>query len=221
MPITTHAELLTAIGNYTARDDLTSVDDDFVLLCEARLNHGAEDREFNTPPLRHREMENRATATMTGEYLALPTDFLSMISVRVTSTASPRMLRPMVTGSFDSNLDTSRAGTPVFYDIIGDELRLQPAPTSGTLEMIYYQNIPPLASNSPNWLLTAYPNIYLYGSLLEASIYMQNDNDILKYARLFSGVVEGANDSGRDASVPTPLVARSDHMVGGRRYARI
>lgn len=220
MAITTHAQLLTAIADYTTRNDLTSVDDDFVLMCESRLNYGSDDPVFPTPPLRVRQMEERATASITGEYLALPTDFLQVKSLRLTSTAQPRMLRPLVTNNFDAQVDGSLGGTPFYYDIVGGELRFNPIATSGTVEMVYYEKLPPLVSNDPNWLLTASPNIYLNGCLLEAAIYIQEDRDIEKYGRIFSGLVHGMNTSGKQSSQPTPLVARSDVRPASRRYAR-
>jgi hypothetical protein len=66
MAISTYTELKTAIANFLARDDLTSVIPDFIQLAEATMS-----RELET-----RSQEKRATATLTSgdEYIALPTD---------------------------------------------------------------------------------------------------------------------------------------------------
>ena len=66
MAISTYSELKTAIANFLARDDLTSVIPDFIQLAEATMS-----RELET-----RSQEKRATATLTAddEYIALPTD---------------------------------------------------------------------------------------------------------------------------------------------------
>lgn len=189
-------------------------------MVEARLNNG-DDGGFPTPPLRVRHMEERSTATITGEYLALPTDFLDIKSLRITSITPPRILRPLTTGSFDIIKDGARTGaSPTHYEIVGGELRLNPIASSGTLEMIYYEKIPPLVSNDPNWLLTLSPNIYLYGVLLEAAIFTKEQTDIGLYGPLFSGLVQGLNDSGRDSSLEAPLIARSDVRPASRRHAR-
>ncbi len=220
MSITTHAELLTALASYSGRSGLTAVDDDFVLMVEARLNMGV-DGAFPTPPLRVRQMEERSTATITGEYLALPDDFLEIKSLRLTSVTPPRILTPVSTGSFDQVVHGSETGaSPDRYEIVGGEIRMNPIATSGTLEMIYYEKIPPLVSNDPNWLLTLAPNIYLFGVLLEAAIFVKEPNDVALYGGLFSAQVQGLNDSGRDSSLESPLVARSDVRPGSRRYAR-
>jgi hypothetical protein len=49
------------------------------------------------------------------------------------------------------------------------------------LEFDYFQKIPALASVAPangtqtNWLLTAHPDLYLFGSLVEAEMFGVND----------------------------------------------
>ena len=44
--------------------------------------------------------------------------------------------------------------------------------------MVYRANIPPLASNGANWLLTLAPDLYLYGALLESAPYIKEDGRI-------------------------------------------
>jgi len=75
MAITTYSELKTAIANFLARDDLTSVIPDFISLAEGRLS-----RELET-----RSQEKRATATLTvgDEYTALPTDLRELRMVKL------------------------------------------------------------------------------------------------------------------------------------------
>jgi hypothetical protein len=41
--------------------------------------------------------------------------------------------------------------------------------------MIYYKTIPALTDvNTTNWLLTAYPHVYLYASLIQAAPFLGN-----------------------------------------------
>ena len=78
MAITTYSELKTAIANFLARDDLTSVIPDFIQLAEATMS-----RELET-----RSQEKRATATLTAddEYIALPTDLREVREVKLNTT---------------------------------------------------------------------------------------------------------------------------------------
>lgn len=209
MSIATHAELLTAVSDYIGkRSDLGAVDDDFVVLCEARLNFGNYG-SMPTPPLRVRQMELRADLSPTGEYVSLPSDFLDIKYLKVTSTSPECAMQPMPSGMFDRKLTNSSGGTPRWYDIVGTEIRLNPVPTSATLEILYYQQIPALATTDPNWLLTANPAIYLYGTLLEAAIYIDQDEDIVKYGSLFSGLIQGMQVAGSDSSRGQPMAMQN------------
>jgi hypothetical protein len=46
---------------------------------------------------------------------------------------------------------------------------------STALELDYYQTIPALASASSNWLITAHPDLYLFGAMCEAEMFGVND----------------------------------------------
>ena len=77
MALTNYADLKATIAKYLARDDLTDVIPDFIVLAENRLR-----RE-----LRIRQMLTVATATTTGgdSKLGLPSDFLEMRDIHVAS----------------------------------------------------------------------------------------------------------------------------------------
>ena len=60
--------------------------------------------------------------------------------------------------------------------VVSNEIELAPTPDAAyTIEMVYRQLIPPLATNATNWLLAAAPDLYLYGALLEAAPYIKED----------------------------------------------
>lgn len=49
-------------------------------------------------------------------------------------------------------------------------------PTTGTVSGTYFQNIPSLQANGTNWLLSAHPDVYLFGVLAEAGLWSQDTN---------------------------------------------
>ena len=221
MAIATYSALLTAVSDYIGkRTDLGTVDDDFVVLAEARMNYGNYDPQFATPPLRVRQMETRATLSPTAEYVALPSDFLEIIALKSTSTSPETSLLSMPSAMFDRKLSNSNSGDPRYYDIVGDNLRINPPQTTGSLEILYYAAIPALATNDPNWLLTANPAVYLYGTLLEAAIYIDEETDILKYGRLYGGLATAMGFAGKDSGMghplrmENPIVAKSGFVRG-------
>jgi len=159
MSITTYNELLTAIGSWLQRDDITSLYPDFVTLFESDAN----------AKLRTRLQQTVNTGTCTDAQIGLPSDFQSMN--RVTWLGSSRRdleyIEPEV---MTFRYPTRAAGVPEAYTIEGQSMTILPADNATSIEFVYKQRIGPLAS-STNWLFQKYPNLYLFGSLVEAQAY--------------------------------------------------
>jgi hypothetical protein len=78
---------------------------------------------------------------------------------------------------------------------------LAPTPNQDLdVEIVYRANLPALASTSTNWLLTLAPDLYLYGALLEASPYIQNDERLGVWASAVSTVIDQLNSHGERQS---------------------
>lgn len=160
MALTTYAELQTSIGSWLARDDLTSVIPDFITLFEAAANRR----------LRARQQETSTTLTPASGSVTLPTDYLAY--KRVTWTGSTRIELEYVHPSvLQSYYPDTPSGTPTIFTIEGSTLKIRPTSTTD-LEFEYFQKIPVLSTtNTTNWLLTAHPDLYLFGSLCEAELF--------------------------------------------------
>jgi len=158
---------------------VTSIVDDCVTLCEARVN--------KTPDFRLPEMETEDTLTLVDGAAALPVDFLAMKRV-VANASSPRLLSYAEPGwyqeAFPSSGTDDAAG---FYTIVGTTLHSK---ASSTLGIVYYARVPALATTDPNWLLLKSPDVYLFGTILEVLVALEGDAQD-KYAGLFSSAVEG------------------------------
>lgn len=174
MSISTYAELQTACANWLSRVDLTSRIPEFITLAEAKLQRN----------LRVRQMETRVTASAT-EWMSLPTDYLEMRNVKLNTTPKTE-LKLIDPGFADANY-TNATDRPLYYAIEGNQIRLVPAPDSTyTVEMIYFKRLPVLsASNTTNWLLDTAPDVYLYGTLMEALINVQDDPRATMVAKAF------------------------------------
>ncbi len=157
MAIVDYSTLQTAVASWLQRSDLTSNIPDFISLFEACANRR----------LRVRQMEATATLTPASGAVALPDDYLSWR--RVTWTGSPRIELEFVHPSvLQGYYPTSPADVPKLFTIEGSTLKVAPQDTT-PLEFDYFQKIPSLSSgNTTNWLLTANPDLYLFGSLVEA-----------------------------------------------------
>src|SRR3990172_4256801 len=163
MAISTYPELKSAVANWLARAGDSTVTDnagDFIMLAERRINRS----------LRLRAMEERATATVSTEYVALPTGFLEMRNFQLNTNPITR-LEPMSGEQIDTIWAGSTTGRPRVYCILNDELQLRPAPDSGyTAEMAYWKAFDALSdAATSNWLLANAPDLYLWGALAEAA----------------------------------------------------
>ena len=168
MAITTYAELQTAIGDWLNRADLDQKIPDFIRLAESTLND----------VLRQADMVTQSTGiTITSGRATLPTDALEVVYAQVGSTedepleqVSPQQLTML------RRTRTRDAANPRFFAIIGRQIVVTPTPSSGTLDIDYYQRIPALTtSNTTNWLLDDAPHVYLYTSLLHATPVLMDD----------------------------------------------
>jgi len=183
MAIGTFAQLKTAAANWLDRSDLTDRIPEFIALAEARFN-----RELRT-----RDMETVSTAisTVAGtrEY-SLPTGFVQMKEFHLSTDPltplayiTPEMMTRLWAGSAQAK--------PQVFTIIADNVRLGPAPDAVyTTSMLYYKTFTALSdSATTNDMLTNNPDVYLYGTLLEAEPFIMNDQRIQLWLGAFDRAV--------------------------------
>jgi hypothetical protein len=168
MAITTYAELQTAIGDWLNRADLDQKIPDFIRLAESTLND----------VLRQADMVTQSTGiTITAGRATLPSDALEVVYAQVGSAEDEPL--EQITPQQLTMLRRTRtrdAANPRFFAIIGRQIVVTPTPSSGTLDLDYYQRIPALTtSNTTNWLLADAPHVYLYTSLLHATPFLMDD----------------------------------------------
>lgn len=196
MALSTFTELKAAIAGWVNRTDLTSAIPDFIALAEAQISRR----------LRVRAMIARAEATISTEFFAVPTDFAAPIrltleieedDISVLEFLAPERFLEMKQGR------PNETGEPEFFTVVGGEIQVLPIPdTSYTAELVYYARVPDLASNSTNWLLTAHPDVYLYGSLVQSAPYLKNDERVSVWGELY---LQGLAD-----------IEKADRVPGGK-----
>ena len=183
MAISTFAELKTATANWLDRSDLTDRIPEFIALAEARFNR----------ILRIRDMETVSTAISTAagtrEY-SLPTGFVQMKEFHLTTDPltplayiTPEMMTRIWAGSGQ--------GKPEVFTIIADNVRLGPNPDAVyTTSMLYYKTFTALSDNATtNDMLTNNPDVYLYGTLLEAEPFIMNDQRVQLWGMAFEKAI--------------------------------
>ena len=179
----TYAELKTAIANYLNRSDLTSDIDTFIDNVEAELNRR----------LRTKDMIKRATATADSQYLSVPTDWIEAINVEITSNDfSPLFQQSIESLDVYRKANNNSTGQPVYFAMVDDSIELAPTPdVEYTLQLTYYAKISALSdSNTSNFVSVSHPDVYLYGALKHASIFLMEDDRIPMFTQQFEKALE-------------------------------
>ena len=192
MALTTYAELKASIADFLNRDDLTSAIPDFITLAEADMQRR----------VKHWRQEKRSTAELDTQYSAIPADFLEAIRFYITSNDTSPLELISQSEMLDRryrNADTT--GKPHYYAITAGEIEVYPTPDSTyTAELYYYARTTALSdSNTTNWLLTYFPDAYLYGSLVHSAPYLKDDPRIQVWAALYQSAIDGINQSSDSA----------------------
>lgn len=192
MALANYSDLKSSIADWLVRSDLTAVIPDFIRLAEAQMER----------VLRVRQMMNRATANLDTEYSLLPGDFLAVRTYKLEG-SSP--LEYVTSDWMDDQFVTT--GEPRYYTIVGNQIRVYPSPdTTYVGELTYYQKLNRLSNTvTSNWLLESSPDAYIYGALLQAAPYLQDD----ARAPVWQGLYQSAIEALKSADVQSFGVLRT------------
>ena len=194
MAITNYTDLQTTIADFLNRDDLTTVIPTFIQLAEADMNR----------QVRHWKMESRSTGTQDAgdQYMQIPSDWLETIRLHLTGSGTSALTLTSRAAMADIRAKNEDISTvkPYYYTHADGQFELYPTPTEATdFELLYYQKIPDLATNSTNWLLTDAPDVYLYGALLHSAPYLAEDARVAVWAQMYSAAVSNVNRAAEQA----------------------
>lgn len=182
MAISTYSELKTAVADWLNRADLTAAIPNFIQLAEAKFN-----RELRT-----RQQVKRAYATLSGQYIQIPTDWLEAINLQLNVT--PVRVLDFVTLDQADRIRANRYGetNADAYTIVGEQLEVVPPVGANTeIDMTYYMKIPALSDGNPtNWLLTAWPDLYVYATLVHAAPYLREDERVALWKGMADQLLE-------------------------------
>jgi|TARA_Y100000289_G_scaffold58683_1_gene64106 hypothetical protein len=191
MALSNYTELRAAMADTLNRDDLTNQIPDFIKLGESQLIRD----------VRHWRMEDRATALVDSQYTALPSNFIEPIRLTIpaSETHTLDLVSPMEVSKLrEDNGNTT--GRPQQYAVVDGSFEVFPVPdTDYTVELVYYEEIPDLATNNTNWVLTYFPNSIFYGSLLHSAPFLQEDARVQVWNALYQQAISAINYEGQAA----------------------
>ena len=182
MAINTYGTLKTAVANWLDRDDLTDRIPEFISLCEATFNR----------VLRIRAMETTVSDTTVGgtKTDALPDGYLQMREIHLTT--SPVVSLSYITPEIMYRIRSgSTSAKPNSYTIVGDNILFGPTPDGAyTYDMTYYKSFDALTDvATTNWVILNAPDLYLYGTLLQAEPFLMNDQRIALWESVMRQVI--------------------------------
>lgn len=200
--------LQTEVAAWLNRDDLTARIPGFVRLFESRIN-----RILRTP-----DMETSVILSVSSEDTQLPSDFLQMRELYVEGTPR-RSLRNMSPDGMASEF-SGVAGCPLAYAITGRVLKLAPPPSDTVaLRLVYFARIGSLTDANPsNWLLIQAPDLYLYGTLLQAAAFIDDPERIAQWKAAHDEALAELSQAGTLSRWgASPLVPNTVTQVSGVR----
>ena len=206
--LTSWTGLQEAVADYLGRDDMTDRIPTFIALAERRMN-----RE-----LRLRVMERRAETDVLAGQSAVPLPwrrqagnwdvFLEMRDLtwqdKDGQTVNLCYFPP------DTYGQSRDAGRPEGYTIIGRDLFLLPAPdAAGKLYLTYYAEIEPLGEQQPdNSVLLMFPDLYLYGALVESGPFTRGSVPLETWTQYYSAARQKAEANEQRARFTANITMR-------------
>jgi hypothetical protein len=191
----TYAQLKTAIQDYTDNAETS-----FVTNLPTFIR-AAEDRIFKLVDLEVFRKNATSTLSQNDPYLSVPTDYLSSFSFSLTNSSSKEfLLQKDVNFLQQYSPNSATTGVPKYYAFFDqDNFILAPTPDSNyAVELHYYYRPASLTAGSDSgttWLSDNAPNALLYGSLVEAYIYMKGEQDMLQmYEKQFAEALSRIKD---------------------------
>jgi len=178
----TYGQLKQAIQDFTENDETSFVNNLPVFI------RSAEERILKNVQLSLFRKNATATTDTSFQYLAVPSDFLAPFSLSMTGADGDKFFVEFKDPSFIQTYtpDPTTTGEPKYYaqfDI--DYFILGPTPDAEYTAELHYFYRPlsitdaTLNDNSTTWLSENAELALLYGSLIEAYVYMKGDQDLM------------------------------------------
>ena len=176
----TFATLKTAIQDYTDNSE-TTFDNNLT-----RFILNAEERILKECQLDVFRRNSQGTTSASTKFLSKPTDFLAPFSLSVVNDSSKEfLLYKHVTFLQDFTPNPSTTGVPEYYGDWNDEtFLLAPTPNDAlTMELHYFFRPTSITASGDGttWLGDNAELALLYGSLVEAYVFMKGEPDLLTF----------------------------------------
>ena len=199
----TYDTLKQAIQDYTENDETSFVNNLPLFIRQS------EERILKNVQLSLFRKNVNGTLTASNKYLACPSDFLAPFSLSFVDSDSDHVFLDFKDVDFvqSFNPDAASTGNPRYYAVFDvDNFVLGPTPNSSyAVELHYFYRPASLTAGSGSgttWLSENAELALLYGSLIEAYIYMKGEQDVMaQYEKRFVEAITGLKMFGESKEV--------------------
>jgi len=199
----TYDTLKQAIQDYTENDETSFVNNLPLFIRQS------EERILKNVQLSLFRKNVNGTLTASNKYLACPSDFLAPFSLSFVDSDSDHVFLDFKDVDFvqSFNPDAASTGNPRYYAVFDvDNFVLGPTPNSSyAVELHYFYRPASLTAGSGSgttWLSENAELALLYGSLIEAYIYMKGEQDVMaQYKKRFMEAITGLKMFGESKEV--------------------
>lgn len=198
--ITSYSSLQTAVGDWLARADIVS--QGFV----PNFIQNWEERFYRQPKNFGRWMEASFAGTIASSVLAVPSDYLELKYSYVNTTPASRLDRMSLNQLYGRYPRNGETGLPQLIARDLTNFVFGPAPDSNySISGVYYAK-PTLMRSFANdaaahWIIVNAPDLALYGALLEATPFLQNDKRIPTWQAYYMQSLQDYRDLRDDEEV--------------------
>lgn len=211
--MSTYADLKADIASWINRKDLTDTIPQFIQQAEHRMYRGFVASTGSSIALRCRD--NLATATLTpvSGVIALPSDFRELKEVTMDGGG-----KTPISSQFFNRLKNYTGETQVFSLRDKEWYQYPVSDTADTFDIIYYADYSGTLVDDAdtNPILTALPEIYLWGALAMAELFIKNDAR-RTWAGEFESSIRSANTDARRAEFSGASMAQRTQYTEVRR----
>lgn len=204
MTLSTYSDLKSAVADWLERSDLATRIPDFIALAESRLN-----RLFRG---RMTEVNTALTAVPGSRAVTLPAAFTEAVSVHLAGCVEAlRFIDPALMEAH------SQAARPVFWTIDGGSLVFErPADQAYAVTLRHLRKFALSDTEPSNPILADYPDLYLFGALLEAAPFLRDADLLALFQARFETALQEANAKENLNRAGSKL--RSDRALVGRDH---
>jgi hypothetical protein len=210
MAINNYADLQVTIADWLDRSDLTAQIHDFITLAEGEMSLVFKLKTYET--------ESTLSTTQGSRYVELPGDYDLPIALWMT-VWTPR--KELIYMPVEQQNYVNVSAYPQYYGIDNGKIAFD-VNASGNFSLVFryrktYQSQALSTSNPTNWILSKYPNAYLWGALAQAALFLPGEDRLQPFVEKFEQMKRDIMN--HEAQHDNQAILMTDYPINNRMNA--